>query len=277
MRERSGGPILIIKAAWGGKSLHTDFRPPSAGKYEFSEKQIQQMRSRGKDVAAEKAKRDEASGHFYRLMLNHVRETLAKPESVLPAALAQRGCRLEGFVWFQGWNDMVDGGVYPTRDQPGGYAEYSRLMRMFISDVRKDLGANELPFVIGVLGVNGPTRLYSDREKRYVTVHQNFRDAMAEPAAGKSPVPNVFAVRTENAWDQQLAAAVGVRKQIQQWERRQKQNPGQQPDNPKPQLSEEQEALLEAGVSNAEYHYLGSSKILTSIGTAFADALPTAQ
>jgi len=24
-------PILIIKTAWGGKSIHTDFRPPSAG------------------------------------------------------------------------------------------------------------------------------------------------------------------------------------------------------------------------------------------------------
>ena len=27
-------PILIIKTAWGGKSLHYDFRPPSAGPYE---------------------------------------------------------------------------------------------------------------------------------------------------------------------------------------------------------------------------------------------------
>jgi len=26
-----GEPILIIKTAWGGKSLHTDFRPPGAG------------------------------------------------------------------------------------------------------------------------------------------------------------------------------------------------------------------------------------------------------
>jgi hypothetical protein len=26
-------PVLIVKAAWGGKSLHTDFRPPSAGPY----------------------------------------------------------------------------------------------------------------------------------------------------------------------------------------------------------------------------------------------------
>jgi hypothetical protein len=29
-------PILIIKAAWGGKSLHTDFRSPSAGPYQLS-------------------------------------------------------------------------------------------------------------------------------------------------------------------------------------------------------------------------------------------------
>ena len=26
-------PVLLIKTAWGGKSLHTDFRPPSAGPY----------------------------------------------------------------------------------------------------------------------------------------------------------------------------------------------------------------------------------------------------
>ena len=30
-------PILIIKTAWGGKSIHTDFRPPSAGPYVFNE------------------------------------------------------------------------------------------------------------------------------------------------------------------------------------------------------------------------------------------------
>ena len=28
-------PVLIIKAAWGGMSLHTNFRPPSAGRYEL--------------------------------------------------------------------------------------------------------------------------------------------------------------------------------------------------------------------------------------------------
>jgi alpha-galactosidase len=35
MLERSlDQPILIIKTAWGGKSLHYDFRPPSAGSYQ---------------------------------------------------------------------------------------------------------------------------------------------------------------------------------------------------------------------------------------------------
>ena len=29
-------PVLIIKTAWGGKSLHTDFRSPSAGPYQLS-------------------------------------------------------------------------------------------------------------------------------------------------------------------------------------------------------------------------------------------------
>ena len=33
-------PVLLIKTSWGGKSLHTDFRPPSAGPYKFNEKQL---------------------------------------------------------------------------------------------------------------------------------------------------------------------------------------------------------------------------------------------
>src|ERR1019366_7897159 len=31
MEKRLGEPIHIIKTAWGGRNLHTDFRPPSAG------------------------------------------------------------------------------------------------------------------------------------------------------------------------------------------------------------------------------------------------------
>lgn len=28
---------------------------------------------------------------------------------------------LAGFVWFQGWNDMVESGTCPNCDTPGGY------------------------------------------------------------------------------------------------------------------------------------------------------------
>ena len=35
--ERAGEPILIIKTSWGGKDLHTDFRPPIAGPFVWSD------------------------------------------------------------------------------------------------------------------------------------------------------------------------------------------------------------------------------------------------
>ena len=38
----------------------------------------------------------------------------------------EAGYELSGFVWFQGWNDMVAGSVYPNRGQPGSYDSYSK-------------------------------------------------------------------------------------------------------------------------------------------------------
>jgi hypothetical protein len=39
------------------------------------------------------------------------------------------------------------------------------------------------------------------------------------------------------------------------------------------QLSERERQVLGTGISNAEFHYLGSAKILGQIGAAFAEAL----
>ena len=36
-------PVLIIKTSWGGKSLHYDFRPPSAGPYQLTAGQKEQL------------------------------------------------------------------------------------------------------------------------------------------------------------------------------------------------------------------------------------------
>ena len=47
MQKKLQEPILIIKAAWGGKSLNTDFRPPSAGPYVFDDTVIELLAEKG--------------------------------------------------------------------------------------------------------------------------------------------------------------------------------------------------------------------------------------
>ena len=62
MQKLLDQPILIIKTAWGGKSLNTDFRPPSAGPYEFNETQLENFKNQGRDIEQIKADRAKASG-----------------------------------------------------------------------------------------------------------------------------------------------------------------------------------------------------------------------
>jgi alpha-galactosidase len=284
MQKRLDEPILIIKTAWGGKSLHTDFRPPGAGPYEFNEVQLRGFEKQGKDIEAIRADKTKASGHHYRLMTGHVKTVLADIKRVYPEYDTKQGHELAGFVWFQGWNDMVDRGVYPDRDRPGGYDEYSELLAQFIRDVRKDLSAPKMPFVIGVMGVGGPIETYGPEQQRYKGIHHNFRMAMAAPAALPEFQGNVIAVPTAGYWDMEVVALRarerGIRQQRDEINNEMKEG----------KLSrEEGEAALErlyAGVftaremviledstSNADYHYMGSAKIMAQIGKAFAEAL----
>lgn len=214
-------PILLIKTAWGGKSLHTDFRPPSAT--------------------------SEGAGKYYALMIDHVKRVLADPEKVVPTYDPQEGYDLAGFVWFQGWNDLVDQKTYPNRGQAGGYDRYSENLAHFIRDVRKDLGAPKLPFVIGVLGVNGPVETFTT--PRYKSIYQNFRDAMAAPASMPEFKGTVAAVRTENFWDHKLAEA-----------------------RDKKERTPEEEEIAK-GASNQGFHYYGAAKFFAPAGKAFAEAV----
>jgi alpha-galactosidase len=221
MEKLHPGPILLIKTAWGGKSLHTDFRPPTAS--------------------------SEGAGPYYALMIDHVKTVLADPKKVVPSYNAKEGYELAGFVWFQGWNDLVDQKAYPKRGEPGGYDRYSENMAHFIRDVRKDLDSPKLPFVIGVLGVNGPVETF--KEQRYKAIYQNFRDAMAAPASSPEFKGTVAAVRTEIFWDHALAAA-----------------------RDKKDRSPEEEEIAK-GASNQGFHYYGAAKFFGPTGKAFAEAL----
>ena len=199
MEKGLNEPILIIKTAWGGRSLNTEFRPPSAGPYKLP-KAIQEVWDKhpqgahgipkAEDRKAWQDKKDTASGVFYRMMIDHVKKVLADPNRVCPAYDPKEGYEVAGFVWLQGFNDLVDGTTYPN----GNYDEYSRLLSHFIRDVRKDLSAPKMPFVIGVLGVDGEKNV-------------NFRKAMAAPADMPEFKGNVLAVDTAPFWDHAIAAA----------------------------------------------------------------------
>ena len=282
------GPILLIKTAWGGKSLNTDFRPPSAGKYEFNEAQLENFKKQGKDIEALKAARAKASGRYYRLMMEHVKKVLADPKRIVPDYDPKQGYEIAGFVWFQGWNDMVDGGTYPDRGKEGvGYPQYAEWMADFIRDVRKDLGVPRMPFVIGVLGVGGVIdENYSPRSK---TTHQNFRDAMAAPARLPEFKGNVAAVRTALYWDKPLQAIVDKMGQVSQMGRllrsKAKGSPNEDGKMTRQQqqeylkeyraklISPKEEEMWKKGASNGGYHYLGCGKTMALIGQAFAEAM----
>ena len=199
MEKELKEPILIIKTAWGGRSLNTEFRPPSAGQYKLP-KEIQDVwdqhpeGAHGVPKLEERKKwqdeKDAASGAFYRMMVEHVRKVLADPKRVCAEYDEKSGYEVAGFVWLQGFNDLVDGTTYPNQN----YDEYSRLLAHFIRDVRKDLSAPKMPFVIGVLGVDGEKNV-------------NFRKAMAAPAAMPEFNGNVVAVDTAPFWDRDIEAA----------------------------------------------------------------------
>jgi hypothetical protein len=113
--EASRDQVLLIKTAWGGKSLFRDFRPPSAGG---------------------------VVGPYYVKMLTEVRAALADLKKDFPSYDGSP-VELAGFIWYQGWND----GVNPKTAVP----EYEQNLAHLIRDVRKELNAPKLPIVIGEL------------------------------------------------------------------------------------------------------------------------------
>tara|TARA_B100000809_G_C15092572_1_gene513778 strand:+ start:902 stop:1843 length:942 start_codon:yes stop_codon:yes gene_type:complete len=112
--------VLLIKTAWGGKSLFQDFRPPS---------------SAGK------------TGPYYEQMISEIRAALKE--------LGDSKYDLCGFVWMQGWNDMVS---------KEGTKEYAEHLVNFAKDIRAEFKLPNLPMVVGELGNGGAAREGSGME-----------------------------------------------------------------------------------------------------------------
>jgi Carbohydrate esterase, sialic acid-specific acetylesterase len=282
-------PVLLIKTAWGGKSLHTDFRPPGAGPYQLNDYQKKLYygppgHGVPEDMEKWLAEKKKDTGHSYRLMMGHVKRVLADPKRVVPGYDAEAGYEIAGFVWLQGFNDMVDGHVYPDHGKPGRFDLYSTWLAQFIRDVRKDVGAPRMPFVIGVMGVGGPDADADTKE---------FRKAMAAPAAMPEFKGNVFAVETAPFWPGELDAIdrkhaeVGQMRYFLDSKHKDHANAdGTMTDEQKSEylrkfeaelISPAEVALWNRGASNAGYHYLGCAKTFALMGRGFADALLTGE
>lgn len=268
LHEHLEEPILIIKASWGGKSLCVDFRPPSAGPYQVQPHVVEYMKSHNVYEKLERslAAKREKSGVYYDKTMEFVKTVLADPGKYCSAYDPKQGCELAGFVWFQGYNDMIDGHTYETKG-PDAYEKYTELMAHFIRDVRKDLEAPKMPFVIGVLGLGGAT-------------DGPFQEAQAAPAEMPEFQGNVVAVLTGRYWDHPLGELDRrmVEKVIKPHGRQSKELDRDEARKLREKLIEENftdEELkrLETGRSNAGFHYLGSAKIYSRIGEAFAEAL----
>ena len=278
-------PVLLIKTAWGGRSLNTEFRPPSAGPYELNDYQKKLYygppgHGVPKDMDEWLAEKKQETGRFYRYMVEHVKQVLADPKRVCPDYDPAAGYEIAGFVWLQGFNDMVDGHTYPDRGKPGRFAVYSDLLAHFIRDVRQDFNAPEMPFVIGVMGVGG---VNADADTLA------FRQAMTAPSLLPEFTGTVFAVPTAPFWSEELALIDEKRQQVRQMghflnskHRDHANADGHMTEEEKRAFLKDFEsklitpadlALWERGASNAGYHYLGCAKTFALMGKAFAETL----
>lgn len=275
MQKHLNEPILIVKIAWGGRNLIEQFRPPSSGKYLTLNGEEKVMDGHGNPI-----------GHYYSTVIKRVNEVLADPGKYHPAYKKADGYEIAGFVWFQGFNDLV--GPYPYKDPKQGkksgkdYSEYSRLLGLFIKDIRKDLKTPKMPFVIGVMGIGG--------ELKPGDQQQFFREAMAAPASMEEFKGNVSAVRTGQFWDMKitilenrvsvaaekavLAKDPDAKKRIRAF-----QNAVQKMKKTlhKEVLTAEEQAFLKLAKASAGYHYNGSAYTYGKIGKAFADSMVTLQ
>lgn len=226
--------VLLIKTAWGGRSLGRDFLSPGAKQPTddelrgIMEKDNENNRKKNKpEVKLEEVR--ERYGRTYREMMKEVQTVLAELPQRFPGYKDQ-GYEIAGFVWFHGWNDLIN---------PQFADAYAANMEQFIRDVRKDLKAPNMPFVIGQSGQNGFKKAEGGMAK------------VKEAQAAMENVPdfkgNVKCVATDVFWDADADKLIeGWNKHKVEWDK----------------------------VGNDYgYHYLGSARTFCQIGRGFGEAM----
>jgi hypothetical protein len=118
------------------------------------------------------------TGWAYKQIFNEMHASLDDLDKNFPE-FAGRKYEIVGLVWFQGWNDAING---------KRRAEYKDNLVAFIKDIRKHLKVPNLPIVIGVVGHGGKP-------------NEEMRAAQTAPAEMKEFKGTVAAVPTAPYWD----------------------------------------------------------------------------
>ena len=226
--------VLLIKTAWGGRSLGRDFLPPSAPLP--NDEAIAEIVER-ENVGNRERERPEVNaddvraryGSTYRDMIREVRAVLGELGDRFPGYRGQ-GYEIAGLVWFQGWNDMFDESFV---------ANYGDNLANLVRDLRREFECPELPVVIGLMGQNG-----FEPAKGSMARIKSAQLAIAETKEFKGTVRSV---PTDVYWDAAAAA------KIDRWQ--------------------DHVAEWEKVGSDRGYHYLGSVRTFCGIGRAFGEAM----
>ena len=263
MHKKLQQPILIIKCGQGGRDLNFNFRPPSAGQW-TPPAGHPDVAKPGQTKTSEEGSSDPKKivSYEYHKMLDHVRNVLKDPAKYHPEYNPNDGVEIAGFIWFQGYNDMINSSVYPNRTAPGGYDQYTWLLEHLVRDLRKDLNAPNMPAVIGVMGIGGIQGTDTN-----IGCFQIAQAAIADKPEFKG---NVAAVHTGKFWDHDLAKLAARASALKKPKRGKGKAETVAPPAP---LTPEEQQILKVGVSDAGFHYLGSGKIMVAIGKGFADAM----
>ena len=193
LAQKLDAPILLIKTSWGGKSLHYNFRPPSAGPYELSDAE-----KAGKTAQQVK----DNAGLNYRMMNKAVQEVLKDLKKHHPEYDAGVGHDIAGFVWFQGFNDQFS---------PAFRDNYKNNMIAFVKDVRKEYKVPNMPFVIGVMGT-GVTKEGVDKNlvsvaQRQAAAAPEFKGNVASVESYPFYAVDAFEMFRSGQWSKRMAEA----------------------------------------------------------------------
>jgi hypothetical protein len=193
---------LLIKTAWGGSGLSRNFASPSSGG---------------------------TPGRCYTDMIENVKDTLKNMKTLFPGYDEAAGSEIAGFVWFSGWNDA-------------GMKDYEAKLANLIKDVRKDLGATNMPVIIGELGVHGPTQAGQK---------DPMRDAQAAVSRRPEFKGTILYVKTAEYYDKKAEAMF----QDGSWKKK------------------ETAAEFYRVANDRPFHYMGSGKTFFLMGNAIGEGM----